>query len=180
MDLSKAELATENINPGLEKYLVIMDCLHSTDVSEDVAFQKKFNGFYRMRQRKPEFYEEYFNYLESNKNLKVSFDEALTHFYNKFDRIEASFCSKLVATIDSDLPVWDTFVLQNLGLKKPPQYSRDRLNKTINLYSKIKEWYLNFMFTDEGKYLIDLFDRKYPSVNITNVKKIDLILWQMR
>ncbi len=180
MDLSKIELAIDKAGTGLEKYLSIMQLLNNVDVSKDMEFQKRYNGFYRMRQRKAEFYEEYFNYLESNKNNRVSFKEVLTHFYNKFSRIEASFSSKLAATIDTRLPVWDTFVLQNLGLKKPPQYCKDRLKRTIELYADIQQWYSDFMATSEGKNIIEMFNRKYPGIVVSDIKKVDFVLWQMR
>lgn len=104
----------------------------------------------------------------------------MTHFYNKFGRIEASFSSKLAATIDTKLPVWDTFVLQNLGLKKPPQYCKDRLKKTIDLYADIQQWYSDFMTTSDGKYIITIFNKKYPGIAVSDIKKVDLVLWQIR
>lgn len=75
MDLSKVELAIEKAGTGLEKYLYIMSMLNHVDVSRDLEFRTKYNGFYRMRQRKAEFYKEYFKYLESNKNKRLSFNE---------------------------------------------------------------------------------------------------------
>jgi len=180
VDISKAELAIEKAGVGLQKYLNIMSMLNNVDVSEDLEFQTKYNGFYRMRQRKAEFYEEYYNYLEANKSKRVSFDEVLTHFYNKFNRIEASFCSKLAATIDTNLPIWDVFVPQKLGLKKLPQYCKDRLEKTIGLYTNMQKWYSNFMATGDGKNIIAMFNRKYPDVAVSDIKKVDLALWQMR
>jgi hypothetical protein len=37
----------------------------------------------------------------------------------KYGKLEASFASKLLATIDPNLPVWDKHVLRNTGLKAP-------------------------------------------------------------
>ncbi|MPW27069.1 hypothetical protein GC105_14900 [Alkalibaculum sp. M08DMB] len=180
MDLLKAELALDKIGVGLNKYLNIMSKLHLVDVSKDVEFQTAYNGFYRMRQRKPEFYQGYYEFMEANKVNELSFSEALNHIYTKFGRVEASFCSKMVATINPNQPVWDEFVLQNLGLKKPYPSSKNRLQKTIDLYHKISEWYSNFLETNDSKELIKLFNKKYPNAKITNIKKIDLVLWQMR
>jgi len=181
MDNTKVEKSLENIDIGFNKYVLIMDEFHKVDVSEDMNFQTKYNGFYRMRQRKAEFYKEYFNYMQINKtNKELTYAEVLTHFYNKLGRIEASFCSKLLATINPYMPVWDSVVIENLKLKKPAYYSKNRLEETIDLYEKIKEWYYNFLKTNDSKEWIELFDSKYKGNSLTDVKKVDLILWQIR
>jgi hypothetical protein len=180
MDLERVEFALGKIEVGLTKYLNLMDQVHKVDVSEDNEFQKRYNGFYRMRQRKPIFYKDYFDFMEANKNKGITYNEVLNHFYEKFGRIEASFSSKLLATINPNMPVWDEFVLQNLNLKKPTYSDKNRLNKTIDLYSQISKWYDEFLASNESEEMLTLFNKRYPNTNITNVKKIDLILWQMR
>ena len=157
-----------------------MDRIKEVDVSKDVEFQKRFNGFYRMRQRKPEFYTEYYNFMESHKGEDVSFDRVLKHFYNEFERVEASFISNMVATLNPHLPVWDEFILKNLGLKKPAYGTKNRISKTVDLYNSIIKWYEDFLPTDDAKRMIELFDERYKDTDITDTKKIDLILWQIR
>ncbi len=180
MDFEKIQNALNKVEPGMKKYLSIMSKIRETDVSKDTLFQKEYNGFYRMRQRKPEYYSDYFEFMEKYKNQDLSYKEVLKHFNDKFGRIEASFSSKLLASINPGMPVWDEFVLQNLQLKKPAQYDKNRLDKTINLYDSICNWYSEFLYTAEADKMISLFDIMYPKNNLTNVKKIDLILWQMR
>lgn len=180
MDLLAINKSLEKIEVGLEKYSNIMDRLYKTNTFEDKEFQRKFNAFYRIRQRTPEFYSCYYGLLEDSKTKKVSFEEVIRYIYERLGRIEPSFSSKLVATIDPEKPVWDSFVLKNLGLK-PPYYSdKDRLNKNVLLYGKICDWYDDYLQTGEAKEIIELFDKRYPDILISNVKKIDLILWQMR
>ncbi len=180
MNLLDVTDSLDKIEIGLEKYNDIMNRLYNTNALEDKDFQRKFNAFYRIRQRSPEFYSCYYGLLEESKNKKVSFEEVIKYIYEKLGRIEPSFSSKLVATIDPEKPVWDSFVLKNLGLK-PPYYSdKNRLNKNILLYKQICKWYDDYLLTDEAKKVIELFDKKYPNVIISSVKKIDLILWQTR
>jgi hypothetical protein len=171
-------LNTDKLTIGLGKYVEIMHEVKKINVSTNMNFQKKFNGFYRVRQRTPEFYECYYSFMENNKNNSVSFEETLLHIHEKLHRVEASFSSKLVATIDPDFPIWDTIILENLGFKRP--YGKDRLNKTVELYNKIIEWYKIFLASGLGINIIGLFEKKYPDVLISNTKKIDLILWQNR
>lgn len=181
MDIAKINDSVKRVKPGLVKYLRIMDTLNNVDVSTNEDFQKAYNGFYRMRQRKSEFYEKYYSFMESNKNNKeISFEKTLLYFHNELGRVEASFSSKLIATINPSLPIWDSVVLKNLNLKQPYTYSKDRVEKTILLYNKINLWYQDIIESEQGKRIISIFDSNYPNTPITNVKKIDFVLWQMR
>lgn len=172
--------AIGNIKIALEKYNYIMHNLRKTDVSIDKEFQKKYNGFYRMRQRSSEYYQTYFSYLELMKNSVITFEDTLKYFERQLGRIEASFTSKLVSTIDPCKPVWDEFVLKNLGLSKPKNYSNNRIEQTIELYYKIEHIYKEFLLTNEGKNLLIEFDRFFPDTDLTDTKKLDLLLWQSR
>ena len=125
---------------GLEQYKWIMNNLSKVNVSTDRDFQKHFNHFYRMRQRTPLYYETFYSKLQTNKgDRSLTFKEVLDYLYEKTGRIEPSFSSKLVATVNPDMPVWDKMVLKNLQLRTP-LYSKNhtlRLNKTKMLYSSI-------------------------------------------
>ena len=176
----RVKIALKNAEVGLFKYLKIMEMLNKVDVSKDSEFQRKYNHFYKMRSRTEEFYSVYYDLLESSKKSGITFDEALKYIHRKLGRVEASFCSKMVATINPEKPIWDKFVLENLNLKVPLPYSKNRIEKVIELYQEIESWYDEFLKTDEALKMINLFDHKYESIPITNLKKIDLVLWQMR
>jgi len=172
-----AKMIIDRVNVGIEKYKWIMARVHEADVSSDAVFQKFFNGFYRMRQRPANFYQCYYSYLERNKNnLNLTFEDVVTYLYQKTGSIHASFSSKLLATVNPDMPIWDKFVLQNLGLRAPYYYEKDRLQKTIRLYREICDWYQSEEAIDKLKS----FDKLFPNTNISNVKKIDFMLWATR
>jgi hypothetical protein len=124
IDLNKEQAAkiinTGEIDPGLKKYRFIMSLFNdeSTDASVNMDFQKTFKGFYKVR-RSSEFCKHYFLFMKNNNGNKgLSFEDTLEHIYDKVKRIEPSFSSKLIATINPDNPIWDSIVLENLGLKK--------------------------------------------------------------
>lgn len=154
-----------------------MEQVNKTNVKNDMEFQKKFNGFYRMRQRSKEFYECYYDFLENNKNNKnLTFEEVLQNFNNKLGRVEASFSSKLLATVNPMMPIWDTFVIKNLNLKIPYFSDKNRIIKVISIYNEICDWY----HTEEAQRKLELFNQHFQNVNISNTKKIDFVLWQSR
>jgi hypothetical protein len=178
--IEKAKNIIHKIKPGLEKYQAIMNRFQKADVSKDSEFQKMYNGFYRVRQRDEEFYNVYYSYMEKSKFEGTDFEKTLIHFYRKLNRIEASFSSKLVATINPEMPIWDAYVLKNLHLKTPPQYSKTRLEDTVILYNEIGKWYSNCVKSKDGKDMMKIFNQSFPNNFISDIKKIDFILWQIR
>ena len=114
------EMILDRVEIGIEKYNRIMKRIAEVDVSTDTEFQRFYNGFYRMRQRPASFYASYYAYLEQNKrNRDLTFEDIVTYLYQETGSIHASFSSKLLATMNPDMPIWDKFVLQNLGLRTP-------------------------------------------------------------
>lgn len=172
----------QNIKTGLQKYEKIMELFHSVDVSVDEEFQRTFNGFYRVRRRKPEFYQALYSFLESHKRKTVNFREILSYFYERFGKIEASFSSKILATLNSDMPIWDSEVLKRLKIKTPAYTlsHTERFEQTVEKYNQITLWYRNFMNSVEAKNMIEAFDTQIEMTDITPTKKIDFILWQTR
>lgn len=170
------------LKEGLSKYIEIMERLHNTDVSKDQDFQRLYNHFYRMRQRKPEFYKMYYDYMEKMKNSTdaLSFEEIFLFIQKESGRCESSFSSKLLATLDPNKPVWDMYVLENLGIKKIYSTTTNREQKILAAYNQICEWHEDFLKTDDARIIIEIFDEMFPGVNITDTKKVDLFLWQFR
>lgn len=165
---------------GVEKYIEIMNLLHNCDVSNNNEFQKMYNGFYRMRQRKKEFYQTYFYFLENNKSShSLKFEDVLSFLYASFSRIEASFSSKLLATINPSMPIWDKNVMSNLSIKTPTYGCKNRFNKTIETYYTLNNWYKNYLDTDNAKRTIWVFDEIFPNNQISDTKKIDFALWSL-
>lgn len=99
---------------------------------------------------------------------------------NKTSRIEASFASKLIATVNPNLPVIDRFVVKNIGLKLPNYNNSSRIDLLVNLYEQLTTQFEHYLLSPEGETLTSEFDKFYPNAAITNIKKLDLVLWQIR
>lgn len=177
--MDKSEIL-EGIEPGLKQYQQIMERFYLVDVSTDKEFQRIFNGFYRMRQRPKDYYTYYFHLMESCKNKNKNFEFIFRSIYENTGRCEASFSSKMLATLSPEKPIWDKYVLENLNFKVPNSTDRNRIEKVISLYNQIDIWYKNYLLLDESEENIMAFDNMYPNTGFTNTKKIDFILWQSR
>lgn len=167
--------------PGIQKYLALMDQVKTVDVSTDAVFQRAYNGFYRVQRRKSSWYDTYYNLMEQLKGSKPTFGDILDRLYEATERYEPSFSSKLVATLSPDKPVWDIHVLRNLKKKAPAYYSRTKIEDAKQRYSDIENWYQTFLPSDEGINWVTQFNNLIPAHGkLTDLKKVDFILWQMR
>lgn len=160
---------------GLDRYEEIM---HGDPSS--AVFQRLFNGYYRIR-RNEKWRQAYYSLFIQAKANDFSFEKIITELYRLTGNVEASFSSKMLATIDASKPIWDQYVLQNLGLELVGKTQDEKLHNAIVLYSAIIDWYAGYLATDEAKQNIKEFDLLLPRYSwISNIKKIDCLLWSMR
>jgi hypothetical protein len=173
--------AIDKAKKGIAQYIEIMDLVHKVDVSKDISFQKKYNSFYRIRQRSEDWYRAYYSLMQRSKKTKPTFGQILDKLNSVLGRYEPSFSSKLVATLNPNKPIWDIHILANTKHRAPAYSSKDKITKAKKAYGSIEKWYRGFMKTKKGKTFIRIFDEKIPEhKKITDLKKIDFILWQMR
>ena len=172
--------STESKKRGIEKYADIMKAFHTVNAATDKAFQKKYNGFYRVR-RNGEWQAHYYAIMEQGKSSELSFEQVLRELYIKTGKVEASFVSKLLHTLNNELPIWDKFVLQNLGLKMPTCQGEKKIEYTIRVYQEIISWYKNALSIPEINQKLLEFDELFPEYKwFSTTKKLDFLLWQMR
>jgi hypothetical protein len=176
---NEIQTAISRLEPGLDRYLWLQRHVGLCDVSTDADFQRRFSGFYRVR-RDSQWRSVYFGLLESSKVKGIDFPEALKEINRRTQRVEASFASKLVATLDPSKPVIDRYVLEYFELRLPRWGLPERERKTIDLYHDLCDKYSAFIQSPTGKMIQELFDRRYPCSEISELKKIDLVLWQIR
>jgi hypothetical protein len=167
------------LEEGLRKYEWIMANLKNRNVAKDKEFQKKFNDFYKVRRNnfwRNVFYTE----LEACKNGNPNFGNVLKYLFKNTHRMEASFSSKLCATINPELPVWDSVVLQRLKLKAPYSKDKERERKILETYEKLVNESKVILNSASGRAKLAAFKRRFPKSKISDTKRIDLILWQTR
>ena len=182
IQLTEEEVARSllGVGPGLGKYWKVQRAFASTDVAHDRAFQKSFNGFYRVR-RGASWQAAFFGLLQRSRQERPSFAATLRTLHRDTGRVEASFASKLVATIDPNQPVIDRFVLANLGLRLPSTRLLElRLKGIIDIHESIHCSYATFLGTGPGERLVAAFEQSFPGFPVTPVKMLDLVLWQQR
>jgi len=166
---------------GIDKYSLIIKDLSKRDISKDLNYQRVFNAFYVVR-RNNKWRKIYYEYFESQKKNKIlSFEMILRYLYEKTGQVEASFSSKLLSTVNPNMPIWDAYVLKNLGLKMKLGKPQDKIEQAIRLYQEIHETYMRLVNSAWGKSVIAKFNEVLPNDKwISDTKKIDFFIWQMR
>jgi len=181
MQKDEIVVAIEQAREGIDQYLIIMEMFPAIDVSIDRVFQRRFNAFYRIRQRSEKWYYEYYSFMESKKNSPVHFEAVLDHIHGVLGRYEPSFSSKLAATLDPNEPIWDKHVLQNTGQKAPHYSASNKMERAKTVFKKVRDWHTKHMESAEGKMMIEIFNNMVKEHDrITNIKKVDFILWKTR
>ena len=94
-------LLTQKTQIILEPYDV------DADVSADRDFQTAFNGFYQVR-RNEEWRKLFYALFEEVKGREPSYEYILRALYEATGNIGASFSSKMLATINADIPCWSS------------------------------------------------------------------------
>jgi hypothetical protein len=97
--------------------------------------------------------------------------------------VEASFVSKLLATIDPQLPVLDSVVLGHLRLSLPPWNATNRLGKSTAVYQDLTGRMIEYVNSTSGGRVISAFrgySDHFRNAALTNMKIVDLVLWQIR
>ena len=165
---------------GFNKYKQIMERVRNTNVSSDKDFQRTFNSYYRIR-RNEEWQTIFYDLFETIKDSEPSFEQIIRVLYKNTGNIEASFSSKMLATINSDMPIWDRYVVHNLCLNVKGKTKEEQLRCTVDLYDQMVRWYSIFLDTPNGRECIEEFDRILPEYKwMSSVKKIDFYVWSIR
>lgn len=172
--------ALPKIQPGLQKYSAIQALVKAdTTGFKDPILRRSYNGFYRVR-RGPLWQSAYFDLMHQTQKRGYGFSEVFTALHRTTGRYEASFASKLVATLDTSQPVIDSVVLKNLGCKLPTATSTQRLQNIVALYSDLQQNVQSFLSSVEGRALVGQFKASFPHHTVSDEKAVDLVLWQMR
>ena len=166
---------------GIDKYNEIIRMFNDKNVDlSSSKFTKCFNGFYRVR-RDTKWQKVYYEYFNKNRNYKnITFDEILDYMYKNTGNIEASFSSKMLSTINPNMPIWDQYVLKNLDIRVDNGSKDERLKNTKIAYKKIIEDVDNKLKDKMIQNTIKEFREFFPELKLSDVKILDFILWNDR
>ena len=169
------------IRTGLPKYMNIMKLAkQSKDISVDKDFQKAFKGFYLAGPMGNNWYDEFFKLFQEARDKNLSFEDVIDMFYDSTGRVELSFCSKMIHTIDPTKPIIDQYILWKFGFNTAQSY-KDNPELAKMVYEDICEQYETHMNDTAVIDVLTRFDKDFPAYkNIEKIKKLDFIFWSLR
>ena len=80
---------------GLPQYMDIISKVNKNAFKASADFRTSFNAYYRVRQRKSEWYDAYYELMENQKHYPLSFEQLLRKLMT-FGNIETSFSRMLI------------------------------------------------------------------------------------
>lgn len=184
MEKQSLHAQMEKMREGIELYSEIMNLFDQSDLNNpDDACRKAIDKFYIVRRMKKERKLYFYGFFEENKHNKdLNFETCLRYILEKTNRIETSFCSKMLHTINPMMPIFDKNVRLNLGICSVPSIKdkESQCNIAVRIYKQLADKYHDYFQTQGYLEAIRLFDYYYPeySDKISPVKKIDFFLWK--
>ena len=168
----------KRINKGINKYKKIMEMINQKDPFDDEDFHKLFNVFYRIRQKSKKLCDDFYSVFKMCKYEHMDFKKAREVLNEKTGEIHPSFCSKIIATLDPNKPVWDKYVLQWMGIiLKKHKSNNECIDYYSKIYQKIEGEYKKHLNDKNVREALDRFDTLVPEgKELTDIKKLDFIL----
>jgi len=177
----------ENIDfESIEVYNFLQNQFQSSNVNSNYLFQFVFRSFYRLDNAglTPEFKTEYFKILEECRGNKVfDFEKILMRLYNFPNRkgqntLQFSFVTKLLNTIDNNLPIYDSEVAKMFCVSRP--YVADfhkKLDAYLDQLQCFQEFYEEVLYKNLLPNTFEKFDVRFGTSNLSEMKKLDFIFW---
>lgn len=167
----------------LNTYIWIQENLHRRNVETDAEFQSIYSKYYGMlRFTSGEYRKEYFCLLEQLKKQKnMSFEELSKKLYSVDQRHELSFISKMMHTVDTSKPIFDSRVKNVLEL--PHAYYGNlsaKIARDQKTLDKIAQAYETLLQTEGIQEMLKEMDKLIPGKHISQEKQLDFILWSIK
>lgn len=170
------------------RYLEMRRKMREVNVATDVGFQQLYRDYWRMSLSRlgTPFYSRYFAHMEALKTSERGPDEAairdIAMLSDTPERssLQFSFATKLLNTLDSREPVYDTHVT-SFYFFVPPASDRPfeaRLNALLEFYAFLRGEYARVIEEDLLGPAIRRF-REQPSVDdaLRDERIVDLLIW---
>ncbi len=184
MTIDQVRTALEKLdNRGYVKTLLeLNEVRYDPGRAANPGYQRRFKGYYRMRQKRPSFYAHFFSMLQAAASAPAppSLAHVLQNLYELTKERHLSFGSKLRATITDDAVIFDKNVAKYFDVPSTPlpPNSKDWLDKLLRRHHLVAQGVQKFIQAPDWPEMRALFDRKFPEAkHFPDIRKADLIIW---
>lgn len=154
----------------------------SGDTRQSPEFQTAFKAYYDLRYMTDANSRAFFDLFEAvRRDPNPSFERTLETFYHQTGRVEPSFISKMLATLDPNKHVYDSQLRRALNLDDVTGTPEDKLRASCEVYAIIGKAIDEFSKSDFFETVEATFDKKFGDFSkFTPTKKVDLMLWRFK
>ena len=167
---------------GLGESISVYEWLEAhKEKPENPVFQFVFRSYYRIDNAglTTGWKVRYFEFLNQRESGLRTILEGLYHIptTRKVKSLQFSFATKLLHTLDSSKPIYDSKVGELLGLpvKKGKDFAAN-INTCIDVYEELREAQQQLLLDEGIKNQIAALKDRYNS-QISDEKALDLLLW---
>lgn len=141
-----ATLAALERRGAIQRYVWLQQ--HRLDpVPPGSDYRRRFNGYYRLQRQSQAWYNAFYGYFSEVRELLnvpgaqlPTYADVLQELHNRCGRVEASFASKLLATLDPNRVVLDRIVLRRAQLALPARNIENRQAATVHVYEALVQF----------------------------------------
>lgn len=148
---------------------------------ENKNFQEKYKSFYKMHLFgfTQEFYEKYFEFLKKGETDLEKVLKELSQIENENEKktVQLAFTSKLVHTVDSTKPLYNSTVSDIFDLTVKRGSLEERIQSSLEAYKKLENQYKELLERDKMNLVIEKFRERFDFKEgiLTDYKLLDLI-----
>ena len=163
---------------GLEDYFYLKVEYEKGNVMSD-KFQSKYKNFYNMYVFgfTDEFFEKYFELLSNGETDIRKVLTELSKIKNKKGKksVQLAFASKLVHTVDSEMPLYNSTVGDLFNLSIPKGSIEKKINSSMEIYQKLKSHHGSLIARDSTQKAMTEFrsERNFKEGILSDMKLID-------
>ena len=172
-----ANLIAGGITPNtIARYNWLLAELHKRNVANDLAYQKKYRGFWKMRFPTASYCSAYFKLLEANKSNGSFPPQTISTSLQKISgKLEFSFATKMAHMVNQRTPIYDNMVSQFFFVPRP---SSD-LTAYLNIHGFLVTEYQRILSNGLLASAITTFRTVHPNAaHHSNEKVIDWLMWE--
>lgn len=184
-------IVDDDVYDKIDIYDYIMKNVQKVNVSVDQNFKDTFCEYYGLNGFTDlSFQNDFFNYMQQikSKNPLPSYRDVMEQLWKQTGRVDYSFSSKLLHTLNPNSPILDRHILRLLGFeRKDSGKPQSRINYYSVVYETVEAEYkqiataLENGCTSKICNALRALDSKYPKGSyLSTARKIDCLLFRLR
>ncbi len=173
-----------NYEKSLDAYLFIQKTFNKGSIANNEGFKQVYKNFYRLNRAglTNEWKELYFEILDSKeKNLEKILNELYEiPNHKKQNSIQFSFATKLIHTIDTTKPIFDSLVGAMLEQKVKGRTKEEKIQSCIKIYKVLQNVSQTCLKDRDLQKILKAFRIKFgvsEKRELSDEKIFDFLLW---